>query len=179
MAQRIRTLFREEGITIFSILTALLRTISTIALAIIGVLGGGGGGSPPKDEGDLNKWLNRLADALKRLAGKAVVALPAIVGSVAGVILSFLGKAFGFVAEHTWALIVFAARLTGVWLMQKVKKGYVFSSACFIKPFVFLPMPDIFSTLLRYLVSYNETYDNSWSSWGPPIKTTLSTFFLD
>ena len=179
MAQRIRTLFREEGITIFSILTVLLRTISTIALAIIGVLGGGGGGSPPKDEGDLNKWLNRLADALKRLAGKAVVALPAIVGSVAGVILSFLGKAFGFVAEHTWALIVFAARLTGVWLMQKVKKGYVFSSACFIKPFVFLPMPDIFSTLLRYLVSYNETYDNSWPSWGPPIKTTLSTFFLD
>ena len=43
--------------------------------------------------------------------------------SVVGAILSFLGKAVGFVAEHTWALIVFAAGLIGVWLMQNVKKG--------------------------------------------------------
>ena len=39
-------------------------------------------------------------DALKRLAGKAVEALPAIVGSVNGAVLSFLGKAVGFVAKH-------------------------------------------------------------------------------
>ena len=37
----------------------------------------------------MKKWLDRLADALKRLAGKVVEALPAIVGSVVGVILSF------------------------------------------------------------------------------------------
>ena len=43
--------------------------------------------------------------------------------SVVGAILSFLGKAVGFVAEHTSALIVFAAGLVGVWLMQNVKKG--------------------------------------------------------
>ena len=95
--------------------------MSTIVLAITGVFGGGGGvgGSPSKDEG----WLDRLANALKRLAGKAVEALPAIVGSVVGAILSFLGKAVGFAAEHTWALIVFVVRLIGVWLMQKVKKS--------------------------------------------------------
>ena len=52
LAETIRTLFREQGITIFSILTALLMTISTIALAVTGVFGGGGGaGDPPsKDE---------------------------------------------------------------------------------------------------------------------------------
>ena len=44
--------------------------------------GGGTGGSQPKDEGILKKWLDRLADALKRLARKAVETLPAIVGSV-------------------------------------------------------------------------------------------------
>ena len=57
LAEKIRTLFREQGVTIFSILTALLMTISTIALAITGVFGGGGGagGSPPKDEGVLKK----------------------------------------------------------------------------------------------------------------------------
>ena len=119
LAERIRTLFREQGITIFSILTALSMTISTIVLAITGVFAGGGGtGSPSEDEG----WLDRLADALKRLAGKAVEALPAIVESVVVVILSFLGKAVGFVAEHAWALIVFVVGLIGVWLMQKVKK---------------------------------------------------------
>ena len=68
-------------------------------------------------------WLNRLADALKRLAGKAIEALPAIVGSVVGAILSLRGKAVGFVAEDTWALIVFAVGLIGVWLMQRVKKA--------------------------------------------------------
>ena len=69
-------------------------TISTIVLAITGVFGGeggGGGGSPSKDEGILKKWLDRLADALKRLAGKAVEALPAIMESVAGAVLSFNG----------------------------------------------------------------------------------------
>ena len=71
----------------------------------------------------MNKWLDRLADALKRLAGKAAKALCAIVESVSGAILSFLGKVVGFAAEHTWTLIVFAAGLVGVWLMQKVKKG--------------------------------------------------------
>ena len=45
----------------------------------------------------------------KRLAGKVVEALPAIVGSVVGAILSFFGKAVGVVAENTWALIVFVA----------------------------------------------------------------------
>ena len=125
LAERIRTFFCEQGITIFSIMTAFSTTISTIVLAITGAFGGGGGtgGSTPKDEGILKKWLDRLADALKRLAGKAVEALPAIVGSVVGAILSFLGKAVGFVAEHTWALIVFVAGLVGWWLMQKVKKS--------------------------------------------------------
>ena len=109
LAERNRTLFREQGITIFSILTSI--TISTIVLAITGVFGGGGraGGSPPKDEGILKKWLGRLANGLKRLAEKAVEALPAIVGRFAGAILSFLWKVVGFIAEHTWALIVICA----------------------------------------------------------------------
>ena len=42
-------------------------------------------------------------------------------------------KTVGFVAEHAWTLIVFFARLIGVWLMQRVKKGYAFVSAFFIK----------------------------------------------
>ena len=59
----------------------------------------------------------------QKLARKTVEALPAIVGSVAGAVLSFLGKAVGFVAEHSWALIAFAVWFIAAWLMQTVKKG--------------------------------------------------------
>ena len=124
MAERIRTLFKEQGITIFSILTAFSMTIAKIALAITGGGDGEGAGGPPsKDKGAPKKWLDRLADALKRLVGKAVEALPAIIGSIVGAALSFLGKAVGFVADHTWVLIAFVAGLIAVWLMQKVKKS--------------------------------------------------------
>ena len=125
LVERICTLFREQDITMFSILTAFSMTISAIVLAITGVFGGGKGtgDSTSKDEGVLKKWLGRLANALKRLAGKHVEALPAIVGSNLGSILSFLGKAVGCVAENIWALIVFVAGLVGWWLMQKVKKS--------------------------------------------------------
>ena len=92
LAERIRTLLRDQGITIFSFIAAFSMTISTIVLTITGVFGGGEGarGSTPKDEGVLKKWLERLADVLKRLTGKAVEAFPAIVGSDVGAILSFL-----------------------------------------------------------------------------------------
>ena len=114
LAEKIRTSFREQGITIFSILATLSMTVSTIVLSITGVFGGGGGA--------LKKWLDRLANALKRLPGKSNEELPAIMGRVVGAILSFLGKAVAFVAEHIWALIVFVAGLIGIWLMQRVKK---------------------------------------------------------
>ena len=122
MAERIGILFHEQGITTFPVLTALSVTISTIMVAITGAfgvgVGVGVGNSPPRDEGVLNKWLKRLADVLKWLAGKAVEALPAIVESV----VSFLGKVVGFVAEHTRISIVFVAGRIGVWLMQRVSR---------------------------------------------------------
>ena len=68
-------------------------TISTISLATVGAFGAENEEEEeeevlPKDEGTLNNWLNRLANALKRLAEKAVEALSAIVRSVVGTILS-------------------------------------------------------------------------------------------
>ena len=41
LAEKNRTLFSEQGITIFSILAAFSMTISAIVLAITGVFGGG------------------------------------------------------------------------------------------------------------------------------------------
>ena len=107
LLERIRILFREQGVTISSIRAALSMTIATTVIAIEGAFGGGSeetGGSTPKDKKGL---LDRLTDALKRLAGKAAEALPAIIGSVVGAALSFLGKAVGFTAEHIWQCSLF------------------------------------------------------------------------
>ena len=117
LAEIIRTLFKEQSITIFSILSVLPMAISKIVLAITG------GDSPPTEEkGVLKKWLDRLADALKRLTKNVVKELSVIAGRIFGAILSFLGKTIGFVAENTWALIVFVVGFIGWLLMQKVKK---------------------------------------------------------
>ena len=67
--------------------------------------------------------VRQVSRCTQKTCGKVVEALPAIVGSVAGAILSFLGKGVGLVAEHIWALTVFVAGLVGWWLMQKVKKS--------------------------------------------------------
>ena len=52
LAEKIRTLFREQGITIASILTAIGMAIGVLVEAL---LPGGGGEPPPKDEKGLKK----------------------------------------------------------------------------------------------------------------------------
>ena len=131
MPERIRTLICEQIVLIISTLTAFVTGTATIVLSVTGNFGGGGGGGgrggrggvgglPSKDKGTLKKWLDSLADALKILEKKSVEALPAIVGSDAGAILSLLSKAVEFLAKHTLALIVYVAGLIGVWLIQRV-----------------------------------------------------------
>ena len=111
LAEKLRTLFREQGITITAILTAIGMIISTIVVLLTG--GGGSRAAPPKNK--LVEWfkdkLKRLSDALKRLAGKAVAALPGIIGSVFGAVLNFLAKAAGFAATHVWTFLVFVVGL--------------------------------------------------------------------
>ena len=110
MAKIIRTIFYKQCITIISILAALC--ISTISLTITDVLGGSPAASgSPKDKGTLKKWLQKLPDTLKRLAGKTVEILPAIVGNAVGAILSILSKAAEFVAKPARTLVAFLAGL--------------------------------------------------------------------
>ena len=127
LAEKLRILFREQGITLMAIITAIGMIISTIVVTVTGGGGSGTGGEtskPPKDENKLKKWakdvLQRLANALKRLAGKAAAALPGIIGSVIGAVLNYLSKAVGFLAKNTWAVIVFIAGIIGYWIYEKV-----------------------------------------------------------
>ena len=113
LAERVRTLFREQGVTLVSILTVVGMAISTLVLALTG---GGGTVTPPSpppapsDKGGLREWAKKTLQALGRvlakLAGKAAAALPGIIGSIVSWLLSTLGKAAGWLAEHVWALAV-------------------------------------------------------------------------
>ena len=87
LAEKIRTLFREQGITIPSILTAIRMAIGVLVEALLpgGVAAASGGGEPPpKDKKGLNKWvrskLKALASLLGKLGMKAAEALPGITG---------------------------------------------------------------------------------------------------
>ena len=53
LGEKIRTLFREQGTTIASILTAIGMAIGVLVEALLqggGAISGGGGEPPPKDE---------------------------------------------------------------------------------------------------------------------------------
>ena len=59
LGEKIRTLFREQGITIASILTAIGMAIGVLVEALLpggAAAASGGGEPPPKDEKGLKEW---------------------------------------------------------------------------------------------------------------------------
>ena len=113
LGQKIRTLFREQGITIASILTAIGMVIGVLVEALLP--GGGGvatasGGPPPKDKKGLKEWvkskLKALASLLGKLGMKAAEALPGITGGIISWILSRAKDVVGWVSQNLWALVV-------------------------------------------------------------------------
>ena len=89
LGEEIRTLFREQGITIASILTAIGMAIRVLVEALLpgdAATTSGGGEPPPKDEKGLKEWirnkLKALASLLGKLGMKAAEALPGIIGGI-------------------------------------------------------------------------------------------------
>ena len=118
LGEKIRTLFREQGITIASILTAIGMAIGVLVEALLpggegaaAASGGGGGGEPPpKDEKGLKEWirnkLKALASLLGRLGIKAAEGLPGIIGGIISWILNRAKDVVGWVLQNLWALVV-------------------------------------------------------------------------
>ena len=112
LATKIRKLFREQGITIASV----LMVIGVLVEALLPGGGGGGGGgtaaSPPplKDEKGVKEWLRNklkaLASLLGRLGVKAAEVLPGIIGAIISWILNRAAEVVGWVSQNLWALVV-------------------------------------------------------------------------
>lgn len=126
LGERLRNLFREQGVTIVSILTAIGMVISTFVLAITG----GGVVTPPPpagaDKAGIKVWVKqRLQDLgrlLAKLAEKAAAALPGIIGSIVSWLLSTAQKAVGWLAENLWTLAVGIAGL-----LYLTARDYIFA----------------------------------------------------
>ena len=88
LAEKIRTLFREQGITIASILTAIGMAIGVLVEALLPGGGGaaaasGGGKPPPKDEKGLKEWIRNKLKALASLFGRlGIKAAEALLGII-------------------------------------------------------------------------------------------------
>ena len=108
LGEKIRTLFREQGITIVSILIAIGMANQVLVEALLpggeGAISGGGGEPPPKDEKGLKEWVRSkfkaLASLLGKLGMKAAEALPLIIGGIINWILNRAKDVVGWVSQN-------------------------------------------------------------------------------
>ena len=105
LGEKIRTLFREQGNTIASILMAIKALLPGGAATA-----SGGGEPPPKDEKGLKGWIRNklkvLASLLGKLGMKAAEALASIIGGIISWILNRAKDVVGWVLQNLWALVV-------------------------------------------------------------------------
>ena len=113
LGEKVRTLFREQGITIASILTAIGMAIGVLVEALLpggATTASAGGEPPPKDEKGLKGWIRNkikaLASLLGRLGMKAAEALPGIIGTIISWILNRAKDVVGWVSQNLWALVL-------------------------------------------------------------------------
>ena len=130
LGERIRTLFKEQGITIVSILTAVGMTIGVLIEALLG----GPSASTPTSQstttsdkkGGAREWiknkLKALSSLLGKLAAKAGAALPGIIGSIVAWLLNRAKEVVGWLSQNLWALITGVGVLIYTYFMTKTRR---------------------------------------------------------
>ena len=131
LGERIRTLFKEQGITIISILTALGMTLGVLIEVL---LGGPSTTSTPTSvstttsdkKGGAREWiknkLKALSQLLGKLADKALASLPGIIGSILSWILNRAKEVVGWLSQNLWALITGVGVLIYTYFMTKTRR---------------------------------------------------------
>ena len=130
LGERIRTLFKEQGITIVSILTALGMTLGVLIEAL---LGDPSTTSTPSSQSTTTsdkksgarEWIKNKLKALSQLLGKLVdktlESLPGIIGSILSWILNRAKEVVGWLSQNLWALITGIGVLIYTYFMTKTR----------------------------------------------------------
>ena len=131
LGERIRTLSKEQGVTIVSILTALGMTLGVLIEALLGgpsastLTSGGTSGGDKK--GGAREWiknkLKALSQLLGKLADKVLASLPGIIGSIISWILNRAKEVIGWLSQNLWALITGIGVLIDTYFMTKTRRG--------------------------------------------------------
>lgn len=112
LSERLRELFRRDGLTIGAVIAATGMTISTAILALLPHGSPNSGPSSNKDnytdkvKSAIKKSLVKLANWLLDLAKKALTALPGVIGSLISFLLKKAGEAVLFLSEHLVVLLL-------------------------------------------------------------------------
>ena len=123
LGERIRTLFREQGITIFSILTAIGMAIGVLVEAVLpgstaaSTAAHGGGDTPGSAKEWIRNKLKALASLFGKLAEKLGSALPGIIGSVVAWLLNRAKEFVGWISKNLWSLVLLC-----VWMVYDYMK---------------------------------------------------------
>ena len=132
LGERIRTLFKEQGIMIVSILTAVGMAIGVLIESLLGgptvstitTLGSASGGD--RKGGGAREWVKNKLKALSRLLGKladkALVALPGIIGSIISWILNRAKEVVGRLSQNLWAITTGVGVLIYTYFMTKTRR---------------------------------------------------------
>ena len=131
LGERIRTLFKEQGITIVSILTAVGMAIGVLIEALLGTPSASapesGGTSGGDKKGGAREWiknkLKALSQLLGKLADKALASLPGIIGSILSWILNRAKEVVGWLSNNLVALMTGVGVLIYTYFMTKTRRG--------------------------------------------------------
>ena len=130
LGERIRTFFKEQGITIVSILTALGMTLGVLIEALLrgpsATTTTSGSTTTSHKKGRAREWirnkLKALSQLLGKLADKALASLPGIIGSIFSWILNRAKEVIGWLSQNLWALITGVGVLIYTYFMTKIRR---------------------------------------------------------
>ena len=126
LGERIRTLFKEQGTTIVSILTAVGMTIGVLIEALLGGPSVSTTSGGDRKGGGAREWiknkLKALSQQLGKLADKALASLPGIICSIISWILNRAKEVVGWLSQNLWALITGVGVLIYTYFMTNTRR---------------------------------------------------------
>ena len=91
ISEKVKEIFKKYGVTVTAIFLAAGVTIGAVIATITNALKAMG---------------KQMANGLKALGAKAASALPGLIGAIVSFLFKTAGQVLGFLAEHTWLLIL-------------------------------------------------------------------------